>query len=320
MKSTPPPPAGQTPDPTATAALLADRLERTWAGSMWYGPSLKEALDGVTPAEAVSRPIPDAHTILELLQHMTVQARSGLEYATGQWKRGPTPEEDWPASEGPLDEKAWRAHLTTLELTYRHLAATTRALGSAQLSATPPRRPPHRRRPDPRSRRARHLSLRPDRPHAPRPSRPIAPLSASGRPAELLATSGCLTPSNEKSRPRHGPGAGNGLPCDLAHQGIDRHGAPASSPRERGAAFRQECCSRGRLRQTSHLPHLPPLVRHPPPRARTRHPHRPASLADHARLLWQGVFYEASRHALSERNVTRRPTTAANALSMCVSP
>jgi uncharacterized damage-inducible protein DinB len=135
MKSIPPTPD---PDPPATARLLADRLERTWAGSMWYGPSLKEALDGVTPAEAVSRPIAGAHTILEMVQHMTVQARAGLEYATGQWKRGPTPEEDWPASEGPLDDQAWQAHLTTLELTYRHLAATTRALSSAQLSATPP--------------------------------------------------------------------------------------------------------------------------------------------------------------------------------------
>jgi uncharacterized damage-inducible protein DinB len=122
---------------TITAGLLADRLERTFAGSMWYGPCLKEVLDGVTPAEAVSRPIAGAHMILEMVRHMTTQARAGLEYATGRWKGGPTPEEDWPTLKGALDEKAWQGHVATLEGSYRQLAATTRGMGSGQLSATP---------------------------------------------------------------------------------------------------------------------------------------------------------------------------------------
>jgi uncharacterized damage-inducible protein DinB len=137
--SIPPARAGQAAEPAATdtAGLLAGRLERTFAGSMWYGPSLKEALDGVTPAEAVSRPIAGAHTILEMVRHMTIQARAGLEYTTGQWTGGPTPEEDWPAVEDTLDEQAWQGHVATLESSYRQLAATTRGMGSGPLAVTP---------------------------------------------------------------------------------------------------------------------------------------------------------------------------------------
>lgn len=47
-------------------ARIAEQLRRSFEGEAWHGPSVLEALGGVSPDEANQHPITDAHSIWEL--------------------------------------------------------------------------------------------------------------------------------------------------------------------------------------------------------------------------------------------------------------
>ncbi len=53
------------------AASLAEELRVLARGDAWHGPSLDEMLAEVSPEAAAARPIPRAHTIWELVLHVT---------------------------------------------------------------------------------------------------------------------------------------------------------------------------------------------------------------------------------------------------------
>src|SRR5262245_24212984 len=57
--------------PMSEIDRLVDELERDHAGDPWHGSPVKAILRGVTAAEAASRIVPQAHTIWELVLHMT---------------------------------------------------------------------------------------------------------------------------------------------------------------------------------------------------------------------------------------------------------
>ena len=58
------------------ASRIADQLNRAFSGEAWHGDSLLEILDGVSTAQAATRPIPDAHSIWELVLHITAWDRT----------------------------------------------------------------------------------------------------------------------------------------------------------------------------------------------------------------------------------------------------
>ena len=60
------------PDPDA--AVLARELRTLTHGEAWHGPALAELLEGVSAEAASARPIPAAHTIWELVLHVTAWA------------------------------------------------------------------------------------------------------------------------------------------------------------------------------------------------------------------------------------------------------
>ena len=51
---------------------MLDQLKRAFEGEAWHGPSVKEAIAGVTAAQAHARPLANAHSIWELVQHIAV--------------------------------------------------------------------------------------------------------------------------------------------------------------------------------------------------------------------------------------------------------
>ena len=53
---------------------IADQLKRAFYGKAWSGPSVKEALAGVTAEMAARKPIPEVHSIWELVHHITAWA------------------------------------------------------------------------------------------------------------------------------------------------------------------------------------------------------------------------------------------------------
>ena len=71
------------------------QLRRSFAGEAWHGPSLLEALTNVTAEAANSRPIPNVHTIWEIVLHVIATYNLVLRRMHGN--ASPlTPEEDWP--------------------------------------------------------------------------------------------------------------------------------------------------------------------------------------------------------------------------------
>lgn len=114
---------------------ILDQMRRAWEGDAWHGPSLREALAGVTAGEAAARPLPGAHSILEIVLHLTAWEGALLRRLQGEPLREPE-EGDWPPVGGP-DEDAWRELLALLDERHRRLRAMVASLSDRNLDEPP---------------------------------------------------------------------------------------------------------------------------------------------------------------------------------------
>jgi uncharacterized damage-inducible protein DinB len=112
------------------ASRLANHIERTVTGPMWHGPALIEVLDQVDAARAGARPIAGAHSIWEIVRHITAWADIARQRIHGEALGDPTPEQDWP----PIGDD-WAQDLGRLKESHRRLAADVRLLDEAALDA-----------------------------------------------------------------------------------------------------------------------------------------------------------------------------------------
>ncbi len=67
---------------------LEEQLKRALEGEAWHGPSVLESLAGVTAEEAAAHPIPGAHSIWELVLHLTSDYGLVLRRASAHSGRG----------------------------------------------------------------------------------------------------------------------------------------------------------------------------------------------------------------------------------------
>jgi hypothetical protein len=51
---------------------IVEQLRQVHEGEAWHGPSVREAIEGVTAKAAVKRPVLAAHSIRELVHHIRV--------------------------------------------------------------------------------------------------------------------------------------------------------------------------------------------------------------------------------------------------------
>jgi hypothetical protein len=116
---------------------LAAEFDKALSGGAWHGPSFREALEGVDRSAAMRRPIPEAHSIAEIVLHATAWhdvVRRRLEGETPQVSDA----EDWPAPNLP-DEAAWRAAIERLQATGRALCDAVRSFPVDRLHEPRPR-------------------------------------------------------------------------------------------------------------------------------------------------------------------------------------
>jgi uncharacterized damage-inducible protein DinB len=120
-----------------TARELSDALIRTITGPMWHGPALAEVLKGVSREQASERPISSAHTIAELVAHITTWADVPRQRLAGQARLDVGTAEDWPTVPATSDA-AWRDAVARMESSYRALARDVAALDEKALDAKVP--------------------------------------------------------------------------------------------------------------------------------------------------------------------------------------
>jgi uncharacterized damage-inducible protein DinB len=108
---------------------LASQLRRSYEGQAWHGPSLRELLDGVTSEQAAAKPISGAHSIWELVLHVTAWEREALAVMEGKKYETLAGDNDWP----PVQE-TWQAALDGLGSASQALVAAIRAMPEEKLN------------------------------------------------------------------------------------------------------------------------------------------------------------------------------------------
>jgi uncharacterized damage-inducible protein DinB len=111
---------------------ILDQLHRSYEGPAWHGPALRRILDGVSFPAAAQRPIPDAHTIWELVLHITVWISVPTRRIEGAEIATLPPDQDWPAQPEP-SESGWREALYQLAQAQSDLEAAVRKLTDERL-------------------------------------------------------------------------------------------------------------------------------------------------------------------------------------------
>lgn len=99
---------------------------------MWHGPALTDLLEDVNAQQAAARPIAGAHSIWELVLHVTAWTEIARERLAGSVKGDPTPEEDWPPVTDTSPD-AWRATVERLKEAHRELAGITAQMDDSTL-------------------------------------------------------------------------------------------------------------------------------------------------------------------------------------------
>ena len=113
------------------AGRIADQLRRAFDGSAWHGPALLELLEDVNAAAAAARPLPDVHSIWELVLHVAVWDDAALRRIDGK-KWQPTGLANFPPVSKPT-EAGWRKAVAATKRTHDRLVKTVAALPDARL-------------------------------------------------------------------------------------------------------------------------------------------------------------------------------------------
>ncbi len=112
---------------------IAELIERVMTGDPWHGPNVQHVLQGLAPDRAALRPPGNAHSVWELVLHMTGWAREVTARLGGRAAQEP-PEGDWPEVGDPGLER-WKAAQSALFAAHRDLANAVRTLDDSRLAA-----------------------------------------------------------------------------------------------------------------------------------------------------------------------------------------
>jgi uncharacterized damage-inducible protein DinB len=110
---------------------IRDQFRRGWDGDAWHGTPLRQLLSDVSAAQAHARPIPESHTIAEIVSHLAYWKKAVCERMAGALVL-PTHDEQWPAIRD--GEAGWREALSLLETRHQQLMEALAQLNDEQLS------------------------------------------------------------------------------------------------------------------------------------------------------------------------------------------
>ena len=113
------------------ATRIADQLRRAFDGSAWHGPALLELLKDVDAATAAARPLPNVHSIWELVLHIAVWDRVACRRLSGE-KCQPSGAENFPVVTKPT-AAAWRKAVADAKRAHEIFVKTVAGLPDSRL-------------------------------------------------------------------------------------------------------------------------------------------------------------------------------------------
>jgi uncharacterized damage-inducible protein DinB len=122
------------PKPESDFDALRDDLRQVYDGDPWHGSSIAAILEGIDAETAARRIIPNAHTIWELVLHMTGWTREVASRVRGSDAKNVA--EDWPQQPKKPTEQEWRAAQDALRASHRDLMKAVDGLKPADLVRT----------------------------------------------------------------------------------------------------------------------------------------------------------------------------------------
>lgn len=106
---------------------------------MWHGPALADLIGDVSAEDAAAHPVAGAHSVWELVLHMTAWTEIVRQRLTNASPVEPTTEQDWPRVRDTSPED-WRAAVERLKDAHRELAADVAQLDDSRLIGRVPGR------------------------------------------------------------------------------------------------------------------------------------------------------------------------------------
>src|SRR5258706_11956837 len=117
--------------PGAEPALIAEQLRRAFEGDAWHGPALLELLEDVDAVTAAAKPLPDVHSIWELVLHVAVWDAVACRRLAGE-KCQPEGLTNFPVAPKPT-EAAWRKVVAHAKRTHDVLVKTREGVPESRL-------------------------------------------------------------------------------------------------------------------------------------------------------------------------------------------
>ena len=106
---------------------ILDQMDRAFSGDAWHGPPLMHLLEGISAEDASKHVVPGAHSIWELVHHVSAW-HSIVQHRLQGEMVDVTAERDWPPV-WEVSEPAWKRALESLvesRARLRQVAATLR--------------------------------------------------------------------------------------------------------------------------------------------------------------------------------------------------
>ena len=113
------------------------QLKLAQQGGAWHGPSLRELLDGVTAEQAAAHPLPNTHSIWELVNHIAAWERIVTRRLQGEAVTDVPDEINFPPVHDG-SEAAWQTALQRLAETNRDLREAIKQIDDAKLQEPTP--------------------------------------------------------------------------------------------------------------------------------------------------------------------------------------
>ncbi len=120
------------------ASRIADQIKNALEGPAWHGPSLLEAIEGVTAEQAAKHPIAGSHSIWQLLEHCTFWVEAARRRLHGEVVEPSTDSENFPEPPGDseVSESAWRRSVMKVRQAHAQLIDEAITLSDARLAQT----------------------------------------------------------------------------------------------------------------------------------------------------------------------------------------